>query len=872
VGTAEDSERRELSERLLDAAGGERAGLALRLATLELRAGELDAAVGHFASAREGHEAAGERRRAAEAAAGLGLAAALRGEGERGRTLLEGSLAAAEGDPDLVAHIDLQIAEAATATGDAERARVAWERARAHYEVYWNGAALAAIYGGLATQQAGRGAMAAAARLAARALDEAAAAAEPLAIGRALLASADVAAKAGDDPAVERALREAARVLDEHGLRRDLAEAALRFGVHLGARGLDGSAGWLARAHEQFRALGALRDVERVRDAFRRFGRRVTDRAGDDEAHRLVEELRRERGSAGAADRLTDLAGRLERALDGLVVERDRMRTLLELLRGLATRGDPALLPLELARLAAQLVGADRALVALVDDTGSPELRGAARMPEGETVWRAPVAEVIRPGAGPGLFLGEVAGPTALTGRAIACPLVYRERVFGAVYCDRVPSGGTFAVRDLDLVAVFAAQAALLLELARSGAELRRAARMQDGALDFVPCGVVVLRPDGGVESANAIAVRLLGSPSPATLEPWPELLAVVAGEEDRLTALRLPGGACLVRARRVRTGVGAPAGVVVVLTETRPAAAPPPPPAARLGDVVAHAAAMRRPLRAAEAATLRGTHVLIGGEPGTGKRLLACAIAHAGPSGAALALVDCAALPRDQGPIFGQSGVLGLASGGALVLTEVGELDAEAQDELLETLLRHERGGRIVATTSRPPGDERARRFQRRLRERLGAVYIELPPLRERPDDVAPLVEHFAERAATRLGKAVRGASAEVLDAMRAYTWPGNVRELEELVTREVARVAPDVELLHEVPPPLAARPGAPASVRATAPSIAEVERQLLLAALRQHRGNVPKVARSLGVSRGTVYNKMRKLHIDPGSYRVSS
>jgi transcriptional regulator with AAA-type ATPase domain len=878
VGTAEGSARAELLARLEAAQGVDRAALALKLGALEFRAGEVDRALERFAAARQLFSEAGERRHAAEAEAWAGLGCALRGDGVRGRALIDHALIAADGDPDLVARIELRAAEAATATGDTERARLSWERARAHYEVYWDGAALAAIYGGLAVTQAARGQLAPATRLASQALDEAEAATDPQAVGRALLAGADVATRAGDDTTAERALRRAARVLEENGLERDLAEACLRFGVHLGSRGLDGAAAWLARAHETFRGLGALRDVERVRDAFRRYGRRISDRTGEHEAQELVAELRRQRQGAADPERLADIENRLERALDSLIVERDRTRTLLELLRGLAARGEQALLPLELARLLAPLVGADRALVALVDDTGVAEMRGSARMPEGELAWREPVAQVARPGGEAGLFLADDPAPSPLTGRAIACPLIYRERVFGAVYCDRVPSGGQFTVRDLDLLAVFAAQAALLFEHGRVADELRRALRMRDAALDAVGEGIVVVRPDGVVEALNGIAARLLGlEPAPESLGPddakpspvistWPELAALARGDETDRAALRLPGGACLARARRVRSDSGAPAGAIVALTETRT----PGPAAARravsFDEVVGSASVMRKKIRDAEYAARSASHVLIVGEAGTGKRLLAHAVA-----GAELALVDCAALPRGRGPLFGPAGVLDLASGGALILAEVAALDSESQQQLLAALTQPRKGGRIIATSSAPPGDDAARRFQRELRQRLGAVYIELPPLRERPEDLPLLVERFAERASARLGKSVRGATPEVLDVLRGHGWPGNVRELEELVAREVARVDGEVELLVEVPAALAARATAAPAPTQLRP-IAEVERQLLLVALRQHRGNVPKVARSLGVSKGTVYNMMRKFHVDPTSYRVSS
>jgi len=111
---------------------------------------------------------------------------------------------------------------------------------------------------------------------------------------------------------------------------------------------------------------------------------------------------------------------------------------------------------------------------------------------------------------------------------------------------------------------------------------------------------------------------------------------------------------------------------------------------------------------------------------------------------------------------------------------------------------------------------------------------------------------------------------SPEVMDALREHAWPGNVRELEQVLEEEIDAASPDSDLLYEVPRALAgasARAAATMGVR----RLGEVEHQLLVAALRQHRGNVPRVARTLGVSRGTVYNMMRKYHVDPSSYRVS-
>jgi DNA-binding NtrC family response regulator len=439
------------------------------------------------------------------------------------------------------------------------------------------------------------------------------------------------------------------------------------------------------------------------------------------------------------------------------------------------------------------------------------------------------------------------------------------------VYCDRVPSGGFFAVRDLDLLVVFAAHAALLFELGRLGDEVARGGRARTAALAAVGDAVVALGPDGAVEALNAAATRLLGGSAPARLTDWPELLALAGGEEVDLAPVQLPGGACLVRTRHARDDSGGRVGVVLALTETqRPSAAP--PPETRFDDVVASSPLMQKRVRAAEAAGLHGSNVIVGGEPGTGKRLLARAIANAGPAPAPVAAVDCAALPRARGPLFGRPGIIDLSDGGTLILNEVGALPPDEQERLLGALGARRGGGRILATSSRQP-DDQSRRFLGVLRERLGAVYLELPPLRDRPEDVPLLVERFAERAAQRLGKAARGATPEVLAALRAHAWPGNVRELEDLVEHEVAMAPPELELLFEMPAALAARlrPPGVGPEASTVRTLAEVELELLVLALRLHSGNVPKVARSLGVSKGTVYNMMRKYHVDPSSFRVS-
>jgi len=141
-------------------------------------------------------------------------------------------------------------------------------------------------------------------------------------------------------------------------------------------------------------------------------------------------------------------------------------------------------------------------------------------------------------------------------------------------------------------------------------------------------------------------------------------------------------------------------------------------------------------------------------------------------------------------------------------------------------------------------------------------------------------LVEHFLSLFAARLGKRVHGVTPDVMAALEAYPWPGNIRELEHVLEGEINLATAEQVLLDEVPDavrPRARRGAAPGLSDERRPLASDVvsfeaaERELLLAALAQHQGRVPEVARALGVSRGTVYNKLRKFQIDPTDYRGS-
>jgi transcriptional regulator with PAS, ATPase and Fis domain len=312
---------------------------------------------------------------------------------------------------------------------------------------------------------------------------------------------------------------------------------------------------------------------------------------------------------------------------------------------------------------------------------------------------------------------------------------------------------------------------------------------------------------------------------------------------------------------------------------------------------LVGQSASMRRLYERIEAAgATRGT-ILVVGESGTGKELVARAIHECGSSPQApFVALNCAAIPRDliESELFGYkrgafsgaiSEYLGLfraADGGSLFLDEVTEMSPETQSKLLRAL--QERFVRPVGATREVPVDVRLiastnRDPQRavacgQLREdlyyRLQASVLEIPPLRDRIDDVALLTEHFISLFNQKLMRAVpvTGIADDALEAMKRYAWPGNVRELANAIESAFTFGRASVirledlppQLNREVPTALAAAP-APAGLVGT---FADAERDLIRRALESTQGNKAQAAKLLKISRKKLYAKIAKYQLE--------
>jgi DNA-binding NtrC family response regulator len=281
---------------------------------------------------------------------------------------------------------------------------------------------------------------------------------------------------------------------------------------------------------------------------------------------------------------------------------------------------------------------------------------------------------------------------------------------------------------------------------------------------------------------------------------------------------------------------------------------------------------------------------VLIQGETGTGKELVARAIHEkSARRERPLIKINCAALPRElvESELFGHEkgaftgaiqqrrGRFELADGGTLLLDEVGELPLEAQAKLLRVLQEREFeriGGsrslrvdvRVIAATNRDLHAEvAAARFRPDLYFRLDVFPIVLPPLRERRDDIPRLLEHFVARTARRLGRAIDGLSPSFIDRARAYDWPGNIRELENVVERALIMSRGGVLDARELfAVPAGAAPAEPPGDD----TLEEVERAHIRRVLDGTRWMIEGdqgAARKLGLNPSTLRGRMRKLGI---------
>ncbi len=311
--------------------------------------------------------------------------------------------------------------------------------------------------------------------------------------------------------------------------------------------------------------------------------------------------------------------------------------------------------------------------------------------------------------------------------------------------------------------------------------------------------------------------------------------------------------------------------------------------------SVVFRSDAMRRILELTQSIARARTTVLITGESGTGKERIARAIHEAGDrKDAPFLVVNCGAIPESliEAELFGHErgaftgavasrlGLFREANGGTLLLDEVGELAPATQVKLLRVLQERKVRSvgsatevpidvRVLAATNRNVEDEvRSGRFRQDLYYRLNVIRVEVPPLRDRRDDVRSLAEHFLAQWAAEQNKDIRALSPDALRVLEGYAFPGNVRELENVMERAVALAKGPTIGLGDLPPELAgaASQATPALVELSEAGcnldevLGEVERRLLLQALERSGGVRTQAAKLLGVTLRSLRYRLQK------------
>ena len=343
--------------------------------------------------------------------------------------------------------------------------------------------------------------------------------------------------------------------------------------------------------------------------------------------------------------------------------------------------------------------------------------------------------------------------------------------------------------------------------------------------------------------------------------------------------------------------------------------------------DMIAGAPAMRQVIRLGERAAASNIPILVTGESGVGKELVARAIQAASDrAGKPFVAVNCGAIPENlvESTLFGHekgsfTGAIGKhmgkfqeADGGTLFLDEIGELPLDMQVKLLRALQEGEVDPvgskrpvkvnvRIISATNRDLAEQvREGAFREDLFYRLNVFPIEVPPLRARKEDIPSLVRHFVQRFNAQENRSIQDATGETMAMLTAFDWPGNVRQLENSVFRAVVlcdgeHLKPEdfpqisgrsADLPDTAPPPHAYPDPATAAPETVANdmngvtivdggghlrSLEAIERDLIQFAIETYAGRMSEVARRLGLGRSTLYRKVREYELDVDEARTA-
>ena len=424
---------------------------------------------------------------------------------------------------------------------------------------------------------------------------------------------------------------------------------------------------------------------------------------------------------------------------------------------------------------------------------------------------------------------------------------------------------------------------------------------------NVVMTGLIHLRPDGRIAGLNPKAAVLLGAPSKqlegAAADQWFELkqvLANIKAHPETYAVAGLPVACRLqpefdTRVYPVLSPNGTLAGHLLVLNELqRPrisAQSSHSPSWDAFQPVIGQSSGIRQAVDTARQVAQTSSTVLITGESGTGKEVLARALHEAssrrnGP----FVAVNCGAIPSEliQSVLFGyvegaftgarrggSPGKFEQASGGTLLLDEIGEMPLSMQINLLRVLEEAQLarvGGikqvpvdvRIIAATHQDL-EERVKNgeFRHDLFYRLNVIRIHLPPLRERGNDIMMLAQHLIAQLSKKLDRTVRQVSPEFYQALNSYQWPGNVRELRHALEAAITLMPGDLLTCETLPDHVRGKKAMPAQGMPSTFNLQRVQEETIRRAYTHFQGNISRMAKALGIGRNTLYTKLRDFKI---------
>ena len=307
--------------------------------------------------------------------------------------------------------------------------------------------------------------------------------------------------------------------------------------------------------------------------------------------------------------------------------------------------------------------------------------------------------------------------------------------------------------------------------------------------------------------------------------------------------------------------------------------------------DIIGNSEAMQKVFAVMEKVVPSKANVLITGESGTGKGLVAQAIHDSGPrKGKPFIAINCGAIPENllETELFGhkkgaftsavedKKGLITMANEGTLFLDEVGELPLALQVKLLHVIQTKELTPvgdtrvitvdiRIIAATNADLMQRvKEGRFREDLYYRLNVIELRLPPLRERRDDIPVLVKHYLKTFADEAKKTITDVEYDAMKALLAYDWPGNIRELRNTLERAVVLAEGDIVALHDLPDKFRNIDLEGISASSLRQALDDFEREYIRRNLAENKGNKEATAERLGIDLATLYRKLKKLRID--------